>query len=212
MGTDIHGVFQRRNGSNEWVDVPSKYDESRHYQLFAVLADVRNGFGFAGIPTGDAVRPIDQPRGLPKDFPCSADQHTTIKEVWDASGQERYYKPGENGYGEVWMGDHSHSWLTGAEMLAWVEKAPVVEKVGVVDWPVWEKWDRKTEPSDYCGDVGGRDVVVVSRIEAEAGKRGSHVRVRWHSSLRKDLAYFFDEVARLMAEYGEIRYVFGFDS
>lgn len=69
MGTDIHGVFQRRDKTtSQWVDVPSNYKQDRHYQLFAVLAGVRNGHGFARVRTGEAVKPIAEPRGLPKDF------------------------------------------------------------------------------------------------------------------------------------------------
>ena len=54
MGTDIHGVFQRFDAAaGIWEDVPSKYEQDRHYQLFAVLAGVRNGYGFAGAQTAE---------------------------------------------------------------------------------------------------------------------------------------------------------------
>lgn len=39
----------------------------RNYNLFAMLADVRNGRGFAGIPTGEGFEPISEPRGIPED-------------------------------------------------------------------------------------------------------------------------------------------------
>jgi len=42
MGTDIHGVFQAFD-NGQWRDVESSYEQDRHYQLFAVLAGVRNG-------------------------------------------------------------------------------------------------------------------------------------------------------------------------
>lgn len=48
-----------RDGSWLW--------DGRRYDLFAILADVRNGYGFAGIPTGDGFNPISQPRGIPRD-------------------------------------------------------------------------------------------------------------------------------------------------
>ena len=58
MGTDIHGKFQKRNArTSDWEEVDTDYDFNRHYQLFAVLADVRNGYGFAGISSGDEVQP-----------------------------------------------------------------------------------------------------------------------------------------------------------
>ena len=76
MGTDIHGVFQRHdNTTGQWHDVPSNYKQDRHYQLFAVLADVRNGYGFAGIQTGEVVTPTSKPRGLPSDFAIEGEAH-----------------------------------------------------------------------------------------------------------------------------------------
>lgn len=76
MGTDIHGVFQAFDAeTKKWQDIPSEYEQSRHYQLFAVLADVRNGYGFAGVQTGEPVKPIAKPRGLPPDFEMDDDSH-----------------------------------------------------------------------------------------------------------------------------------------
>src|SRR5438105_2721170 len=129
MGTDIHGVFQRHDATaGKWVDVPSTYKQDRHYQLFAVLAGVRNGRGFAGVPYGEAVRPIRQPRGLPADFEVDDESHPIA--TFDHMDPRRagYRRESPELYADepmaVWMGDHSHSWLTGDEMLAWAESAP----------------------------------------------------------------------------------------
>lgn len=95
MGTDIHSVIQVQ-ADGAWRTVaqrPGKDD--RNYDTFAVYADVRNGVGFAGISTGEGWTPIAQPRGLPPDF-----------EVWRES------------HHGTWMGDHSYSWLTLAEIEA----------------------------------------------------------------------------------------------
>lgn len=90
MGCDIHPhVEVRRNGIWEHHDwraplVEGTYNDgsprtnydalfvhplyiSRNYNLFAILADVRNGYGFAGVKTGDRYKPISEPRGLPDD-------------------------------------------------------------------------------------------------------------------------------------------------
>jgi hypothetical protein len=48
MGTDVHAVFQTKLG-RRWVEVPSAWEQDRHYLLFSWLAGVRNGFGFGGI-------------------------------------------------------------------------------------------------------------------------------------------------------------------
>lgn len=187
MGTDIHCVFQRKDAtSGRWRDVPSGYDRGRHYQLFAVLAGVRNGVGFAGMKTGEAVEPISYPRGLPDDFTNDT----------------------------VWMGDHSFSWLSGEEMVAWFDSAPTVTQRGVVSREVYERWDKVSRPESYCGGVSGGGVVVVD--DTEEAKRArpdwNFINVSWQSSLREELGYFFGEVRRLMGEHGEIRFVFGFDS
>lgn len=39
----------------------------RNYDAFSILADVRNGYGFAGIPTGAGFKPIAEPKGIPDD-------------------------------------------------------------------------------------------------------------------------------------------------
>ncbi len=191
MGTDIHGVFQRRDKSTgKWCDVPSDYQQKRHYQLFAVLAGVRNGYGVAGLPTGRIVTPIAEPRGTPIDFAMTRANKT-----------------------ELWLGNHSYSWLTGDEMLAWFEKAPEVEKVGILDRSVYEKWDGVSEPRSYCTGVFGTNVVQINdnEVEKKLAPHWTHIQCFWHSALRVELAYFFDEVARLKKKHGDVRFVFGFD-
>jgi hypothetical protein len=210
MGTDIHGVFQKRT-SDGWVDIPSKYDEERHYQLFAVLADVRNGFGFAGIKTGEPVVPVSEPRGYPADFVVDDDEHP-VASLELLGRRAEYYE--ESQPLTMFMGDHSHSWLTGAEMLAWAESAPEVLKTGILSRSAYEAWDGKTAPDSYCGGISGPSVIVVNdnAVEMEAQPCWTHVRCHWNTCLKAGLAYFFDEVARLVGEHGEVRFVFGFDS
>lgn len=214
MGTDIHGVFQRRESDGTWHDVPSNYDEPRHYQLFAVLADVRNGYGFAGVRTGEPVKPIAEPRGLPSDFEvCSEDNQSHPVPTLELMGwRARYHREGEPL--EIWMGYHDHSWLTADEMLAWYASAPVAVKEGVVERSVYEAWDKAGRPPEYAGDVMGPGVVKVNdnAVEMAENPNWTHVRCTWETSLHSDLAYFFDEVARLKNEHGEVRFVFGFDS
>ncbi|HET8668868.1 MAG TPA: hypothetical protein VFM10_12865 [Terriglobales bacterium] len=223
MGTDIHGVFQRHDQStNKWVDIPHNYEMHRHYQLFAVLAGVRNGTGFAGVKTGEAVTPISEPRGYPDDF---------VSEAMDDEGEQRddlhpiasleamdprrrkWHEAGEALV--IWMGDHSHSWLTADEMLAWYATAPVVLKTGIFDREDYERWDKKSPPDfGYCGGIGGPRVLLVNdnKVERDSTPGWTHIRCEWQEGLREELAYFFDEVARLKAEHGNVRFVFGFDS
>lgn len=214
MGTDIHGKFQARTTSG-WEDIDSKYDWDRNYQLFAVLAGVRNGVGFAGIPTGEAVVPISDPRGIPEDLRYDEDSID-----W------------ESDHDCFWLGDHSFSWLSGEEMLQWFETAGVVKKIGVISRAQWEHRMASGEtgpPSGgWCGSVWGDGTATITHDMALALTIGSptalvdhdgltwdkvtHVSVIWESSLRDELGYFFEEVRRLSDTYGDIRMVFGFDS
>lgn len=212
MGTDIHGVWQRRNQKNKvWEDVPCEWDQSRDYQLFAVLAGVRNGTGFAGIRTGEPVVPIAEPRGLPEDFAIFDRMHPIgcldILPPWLRKFHTEE-KP------EFWMGDHSYSWLTGMEMLAWYATAPSVIKCGVLYRNVYCDWDKKSNPPRYSGDILGIDLVVINDNEQEKLETPdwTHIRCEWESNLKNELKYFFDHVLRLAQEHGQIRIVFGFDS
>jgi hypothetical protein len=92
MGCDIHGLSQIRYGDSEWFDCDT-IEDGRNYRLFAALAGVRNGFGFAGIATHEPIIPIAEPRGLPEDFVNDEDEHC--------------------------MGDHSFSWLHMSEIVSW---------------------------------------------------------------------------------------------
>src|SRR5687768_8031889 len=98
MGTDVHAVWQAKK-DGRWVDIESRWDQRRHYFLFAWLADVRNGFGFAGIPTHDPIKPVAARRGVPADF--------NVEAYESGNGPDDYDAP--------WLGDHSFSWLTADE-------------------------------------------------------------------------------------------------
>lgn len=150
MGTDIHPVVQRRAPGGDWefVKIPHAelpYDQrpeggvydglcGRHYLRFSILADVRNGYGFAGCPTYEPVEPISTPRGLPYDF-------------------EEPIPPGFDQYGgryaddaDSWLGDHSFSWVSLRDLLDYDWDAPV-------SWPDGESVSLREACSDFTGQV-----------------------------------------------------------
>lgn len=218
MGTDIHGVFQRYDEkTSSWEFISSEYDEDRHYQLFAVLAGVRNGRGFAGVPTGEAVQPIAELRGLPEDL--LLEEEDSIEPVLLIPREficERRRKWYAEPFVEYWLGDHSHSWLTGEEMLEYrkMNQNLIVSKTGVISRETYEKWDGSSEPEGFCGGIWGQEVITIndSALEMEKNPNWTHVQVYWDQPLMKELDYFFDEIQRLVEEHGKIRFVFGFDS
>jgi len=207
MGTDIHAVVQaKKNG--KWVDVPSNWEQSRHYFLFAWLADVRNGRGFAGVPTHTAITPIAEPRGLPEDFAVVEDDHATTLDAI-CEWRKKYMDEGEKSHPHVWMGNHSHSWLTADEILAAPQPDGVL-RTGIVDRDFYDKWDGKSEPESWCGGISGSSVVV-AESPSEVTPKTTHVRIEWIMP-GGELNYFIEEVRRLKALHGEVRLVFGFDS
>ena len=183
MGTDVHAVWQAKK-DGKWVDVESTWDQDRHYVLFAWLADVRNGYGFAGITTHDPIKPISKPRGTPPDF----DAYKYEGDTDDAP----------------WLGDHSFSWLTADEILA-AERPGTIKRSGIVPRAFYDAWDGKKSPEF----VERRYLIVVAKapdVPAEA----THVEINW-TQPDDGLDYFVNEVSRMKALHGEVRLVFGFD-
>lgn len=165
MGCDIHLYVERkRNGEWESVEKWSKEDDEdvarvdytdcyytgRNYDLFAILADVRNGSGFAGVDTGDGFNPIDAPRGLPDD---ACEQIKALSESWGVDG-------------------HSHSHFTLAELIAfdWMQ---TTKCRGYIDAPTFEEFDRWRRdrgmmPEEWCGGVGGGRTKIITQEEMRA--------------------------------------------
>lgn len=204
MGTDIHGIFQAKM-DGKWIDIPHKWEEHRHYFLFAWLAGVRNGFGFAGVPTHEPIEPIAERRGLPDDFIVDANyEHPTTPDAYD-SRRAQYIDESDRGY---WMGDHSHSWLTADEILT--AKRPCgTRRTGCVDRKWFESWDGKTPPQSWSGSIVGPGIV--TSLPGNITDETTHVQIEWNAP-EDGLDYFVDEVRRLRDEHGDVRLVFGFDS
>lgn len=165
MGTDIHLYVEKREpGSDEWVSVQKwcvddegyfdvddwrEYRVNRNYRLFAMLADVRNGYGFAGVDMGDALVPIDDPRDIPD----------------DASVQvlQKYRAWGED--------VHSASWFTVQELMDYDWTQTVVNKgvVSLVSYWEWRRWRRGEglPPESYSGGIWGPKITHITESEAD---------------------------------------------
>ena len=155
MSCDIHAYVEvRREGKWEYIPIESDWqknwrkrylededggiaelDIGRNYDLFAILAGVRNGRGFAGCDTGDGFNPISKPKGLPEDV---SPEVARKSEEWGVDG-------------------HSHSWHTLADLLAY-DLTQRTRLRGWVTGPVCEAWrrygrDRGESPKSWCGGV-----------------------------------------------------------
>lgn len=193
MGTDIHGFLESRYRPEQGWFRECEIEDSRNYVVFAVLANVRNGFGFAGVPTHEPLKPIAEPRGLP-------DDHTT-------------------GYGEdveYEFGDHSFSWLTLDEIADWPGWDQVLHEQGWISREQYAEWQKNPgAPSGgWSGGISGRAVIHANH-EADLFPDGwTHVRVSWTRPLRDPCGLFLTwlEYAKAKVRDREGRIVFGFDS
>lgn len=227
MGCDIHmRVEVRRDGKWERVEqVPTRpcswreegdhagcwncqgtgvvqrpYHD-RNYTVFSVLAGVRND-GY--------VTPIAAPRGLPDDVTRAAPK---VNEDGDDESQWEY-------------GDHSFSWLTVAEVLAYDWQRQLKDE-GWVDKATFAKWDA-------AGASGGPDGMYSKSVAGGLVRHVSHSDMRrriakpypweyndapytplqWTVKVADYCEHFLAFVNSLapLGEPSEIRLVFGFDS
>lgn len=212
MGCDIHIIAERRDSTGAWkligearrdeegwMDMPEPYN-GRNYDLFAILANVRNGIGFAGCDTGDGFKPIAMPRGI-------ADDASPEFKEW----AERWGRDG-----------HSHSWLTVRELMEcdWTQ---TTKHRGWANAATIEKWDGKSEPSDYCGGVSGRDIehVTVQEIRRRLPemtpeqKRNYYAVVEWGQTYGESVGEFLTDTLPKLVEFGDpdnVRICFFFDN
>lgn len=222
MGCDIHAYVEVKSAEgwthHDWrkpyqigtyEDGSPEYDYDngywehplrigRNYDLFAILANVRNGHGFAGVETGTGFEPISLPRGLPTDV---------TPEVMAAS--------------DGWNGDgHSHSWLLLSELLAVDYDGKSTTQYGVVGMAGYLEWKEKGTPSSYSGDVWGKNIRKVSNAEMESFigieldfEPVTHVA--WQESYKDAVGeQWFEALAKLqkLGNPDKVRLVFFFDN
>lgn len=257
MGTDIHPIVQvRREGVWENVKIPEdgRYGnilDGRHYDLFAILGNVRNGYGFAGVVTGSGFVPISDCRGIPEDAGFTLDESGSIPCVKHSgyalpAGGDVEEPEDEDSRWDcndcVWLGDHSHTWVTVTELNEYDWDAPVA-KAGVVEgfpreggphWPEdysYVEWMKEPDfltamPRGYAGGISGPNYVDISEQDFQAILRGWSPRnpnVHYVVSFARSMtvrqvmsAFLADEGPlgwlRSLGEPDDVRIVMGFDS
>lgn len=172
-------------------------DINRNYNLFAILADVRNGRGFAGIKTGEGFIPISQPKGLPKNV---------SKEVKHES--DEYGRDG-----------HSHSYLTVQELLAynWEQKT---KHYGTVDAEQFKIFKKKGKPDSWAGSVVGQSVRHLTHYEMEEAiaigrTKDAYTSVEWTEPYSASVGKFLTQTIPALQKLGDpenVRIVFFFDN
>lgn len=217
MGTDIHFYIEKRNKQSKWehVDIPAKIlPDDRFYYLFAVLAGVRNGFGFAGCKTHDPVVPYFECRGIPED--------TSYKELNFEDDEERIYP---------WLGEHSFTYATYDEIekIDWEIKQNGYGIISRTQYPVFleskDKTGKASAPTSYCGWIVGEGIKVApSEQEFLQDPSYTHVQVEFEEQPLKAcyFRFFIESVLPRWIKDGlsfireeekkDIRILMGFDS
>lgn len=189
---------------HEWQkdEFKTEPDDNRSYDWFSVLADVRNGRGFAGISTGEGFKVIAEPRGVPDD----------ASEQWKETV-------------ERWGSDmHSQSWLNISDFdkFDWNQ---VSMKRGVITLDEYKKLRGTNQSPDYwCGSVGGGNTRTLTEEEAdkfldsgsEPNGESLYVAYQW-SVLYSDwfkwkIQRVIEPLRELTKKYGDARLCFGFDN
>ncbi len=230
MGCDIHIAIQVRDG-DRWTEIPWQRVwrflppvagfpvapdgfTDRNYDLFGILANVRNGTGFAGIKTGEGWAAIAPNRGLPSGF----DPETVAPDpMWPDEGP-RY------------MGDHSWTWIDLVELKAIPWDSIASSRRGVLEWTEWRRWRKEggVNPRSWSGDVSGPGVIILEEYQAicmdergvEAAKipglgHRHFVRCSWGVTARQATNDWPGKVLPWLEELAanrSLRLVLGFDS
>lgn len=225
MGCDIHmnieiknkdGKWERYNWEDEYIvgkydDGEPKYDWgeifknpldiNRNYDLFAILANVRNGYGFAGCDTGDGFVPISLPRGLPRDV---SDEVKAKSDRWGVDG-------------------HSHTFLTLEELLKYNWKARSTKHRGWVSEGEYKTFKEEGKPESWSGGVSGNMVEHITNEEMDKrlklktkGKKTYVTQVEWEETYYDSVSYFVERflktASKLSTGKGTVRFVFWFDN
>lgn len=231
MGCDIHMFAEiKRNGiwepSGKIFDNPyhrpteeniidedgyewnGKFQESpysgRNYDLFAILADVRNGYAFAGIKTGEGFNPIASPKGLPEDVTKYV---LSKSDYWDCDG-------------------HSHSYFTVQELLDY-DWHQITFKEGYISFDKFKEFNvNGNRPNSWSGMISGPNIVLIDEFEAEKyiesgfentqyDGKDMYVKYRWSITYQDHCENFIKETIPKLKTLGEpddVRIVFWFDN
>lgn len=203
------------------VSWATRWYDGRNYRLFAMLANVRNGSGFAGVQTGEGFKPISEPKGWPSDLGDFA-------RSWVSEDHAHVD-------GDEFCGDHSASWLTLRELDAYDWARQTTRCCGVIPLAVYAERKAKGltgEPDAYCGGTWGDKIVTLEEADVDAamangglvrpeGER-TNVRVWWGMTYAEAAGDFYTRVLpglRSLLRHDEfkttpddIRIVFNFDS
>lgn len=193
---------EKSENAYEWNNKLTMHPyDARNYDVFAILADVRNGRGFAGSDTGDGFNPIADPKGVPED---ASDYYKKVVDEWAGDG-------------------HSHSYFSMEELDAydWNQTTKHRGWVGPDQYKVFKE---KGHPEMWSGMVMGGDTKHITNKEMDEVLAGTFViegsaytQVEWEEGYMASAKWFVEsmkQVKRLKKLKGvtDVRIVFFFDN
>ena len=226
MGCDIHIAIQCQEPDGQWANVPWQHVWSfkgadaavegipvapdvfrnRNYDLFGILANVRNGSGFAGIKTGEGWPSIAPDRGWPEGFSV------------ESLGPDPRYPQGGNRD----LGDHSFTWVSLDELKAFDWDGTGTWIYGVVPADEYERLSvAGGRPRSYCGGISGPGIRTYEPDDYKLAKSVGqlpprpHVRMVWPETAREATGDWPGRVFPWLDELAAgrpLRLVMGFDS
>lgn len=172
---------------------------SRNYNLFGMLADVRNG------TWGDEWPALAPHRGLPNGVDSDGDEH----ELAEATG-------------EYWLGDHSHTVISLEELEGYGWDSITVKGRGYVPAEEFDALAPGQKPDGYsAGIFGGNAVIYTPEAWAAQGRRKAHpeespyIQARWRQTAREGCRDWPGEVLPRLREIAAgrpLRLLIGFDN
>jgi hypothetical protein len=193
MGRDINWVFQAQTKDGEWIDIPCKYDGERDYNLYHWLGNEITEF-----------------HGFPYDFLVDEDNRHPVVDLAVLKTYEREILSDIRGHYK-YMGDGGFCWLLGSEIIN--ARAPVEQLTIEIPIDVYNEWDKVSSPKVWHELHSNWQQMEDAELYAtpENITKDTHrVIVDWEHDFTEDFRYFVDEVRRLMALHGDVRFIFGF--
>jgi hypothetical protein len=200
-------VFQKKEGDC-WVDVSSNYNDNDAYgALYGWLVEGLTGRGISGALT--YPEPLSHARGFPADFEIVGESCHPIASNDIRSPADRNDPFFDDEPMDIFLGNYAFSWLYADEIL----NAPTPRALRRIAIPVeaYRQWDGVSLPTDWQPDY------YLKFLEREDFARPENIMestkfvvVEWNYDLTEDFRDFVDEVRRLKALHGEVRFVFGF--